>query len=132
MPLARVGVRMRPDGRACRDQAGGRSIAMNTSQMPSTVIQGPWRPSVAVPPARTAERRKMLPASAPTPGREGLTPAQLVTLEALEIFRWRLAFVRRPLFQAAIPVLFDADDTRFVVIREDGTLDEQPTLRLRS
>lgn len=105
---------------------------MNTSQMPSTVVQGPWRPSAPVPAARTPERRRVPSAAAPAPAREGLTPAQLVTLEALEIFRWRLAFVRRPLFQAAIPVLFDADDTRFVVIREDGTLDEQPTLRLRS
>ena len=63
--------------------------------------------------------------------REGLTPAQKVTLEALEIFRWRLAFVRRPLFQPPIPVLFDQDDTRHVVILEDGTLDEHPTLKLR-
>lgn len=62
----------------------------------------------------------------------GRAASRPVTLEALEIFRWRLAFVRRPLFQAAIPVLFDADDTRFVVIGEGGTLDEQPTLRLRS
>ena len=104
---------------------------MNTSQMPSTVVQGPWRQAAPAPSARTPERRRALPASVPGPGREGLTPAQLVTLDALEIFRWRLAFVRRPLFQAAVPVLFDADDTRYVVIREDGTLDEQPTLRLR-
>ncbi len=62
----------------------------------------------------------------------GLTPAQLMTLEALEIFQWRLAFVRRPLFQAPIPVLFDREDTRYVVIEEDGTLDEQPTLQLRN
>ena len=63
--------------------------------------------------------------------RAGLTPAQLVTLEALEIFQWRLAFVRRPLFQAPIPVLFDRNNERYIVIREDGTLDEQPTLKLR-
>uniref|UniRef100_UPI0028C48D4D hypothetical protein n=1 Tax=Pseudoxanthomonas sp. TaxID=1871049 RepID=UPI0028C48D4D len=64
--------------------------------------------------------------------RAGLTPAQLMTLEALEIFQWRLAFVRRPLFQAPIPVLFDRGDTRYVVIEEDGTLNEQPTLTLRA
>ncbi|PBS13911.1 hypothetical protein CMZ82_03370 [Lysobacteraceae bacterium NML93-0792] len=61
-----------------------------------------------------------------------MAPPQLVTLEALEIFGWRLAFVRRPLFQAPIPVLFDRDGTRHVVIRDDGTLDEHPTLKLRS
>ncbi|PBJ81954.1 hypothetical protein CMZ84_14040 [Lysobacteraceae bacterium NML93-0399] len=64
--------------------------------------------------------------------REGLTSAQLVTTEALEIFGWRLAFVRRPLFQAPIPVLFDREGTRHVVILEDGTLDEHPVLTLRS
>ncbi|TKS53577.1 hypothetical protein E4582_01480 [Luteimonas yindakuii] len=64
--------------------------------------------------------------------REGLAPAQLVTLEALQIFGWRLAFVRRPLFQAPIPVLFDQEGTRHVVILEDGTLDEHATLKLRN
>ncbi|MEN1939720.1 hypothetical protein WCE39_01260 [Luteimonas sp. MJ174] len=63
---------------------------------------------------------------------EGLTPAQLVTREALQIFGWRLAFVRRPLFQAPIPVFFDQAGTRHVVILEDGTLDEHPTLKLRN
>ncbi|PJJ99518.1 hypothetical protein CO641_06165 [Lysobacteraceae bacterium NML91-0213] len=64
--------------------------------------------------------------------RNGLAPPQRVTLEALEIFGWRLAFVRRPLFQAPVPVLFDQGGTRHVVIRDDGTLDEQPTLKLRN
>lgn len=94
----------------------------------AAVITGPWPSPV---PAKVPERR--------TPGavqdaeslRVGLTPAQLMTLEALEIFHWRLAFVRRPLFRAPIPVLFDRGDTRYVVIEEDGTLDEQPTLQLR-
>ena len=55
-----------------------------------------------------------------------------MTLEALEIFQWKLAFVRRPLFQAPIPVLFDRDHTRHVVIQEDGTLDESQSLVLRA
>ncbi|KAF1686364.1 hypothetical protein B1992_08435 [Pseudoxanthomonas broegbernensis] len=77
------------------------------------------------------ERRAPPPAD-PAAARAGLTPAQLNTLEAMEIFRWRLAFVRRPMFMAPIPVLFDADNTRYVVIQEDGSLDEHPTLKLRS
>lgn len=56
----------------------------------------------------------------------------LMTLEALEIFHWRLAFVRRPLFRDPIPVLFDRDDSRYVVIQPDGTLDESGTLKLRA
>ena len=96
----------------------------------STVITGPWT-APAVSETRTPERRRTPGPSAPGP-RDGLAPPQLVTLEALEMLGWRLAFVRRPLFQAPIPVLFDRDGTRHVVIRDDGTLDEHPTLKLRS
>ncbi|WP_225583253.1 hypothetical protein [Pseudoxanthomonas sp. PXM02] len=96
----------------------------------AAVITGPW-PSPAPAKAAAPERRKAPPAQDPGSLRVGLTPAQLMTLEALEIFHWRLAFVRRPLFQAPIPVLFDREDTRYVVIEEDGTLNEQPTLQLR-
>jgi hypothetical protein len=105
---------------------------MPSPQTHATVVTGPWAAPAPAAPPRTPERRKPAPAGDPALLRAGLTPAQLVTLEAMEIFRWRLAFVRRPLFQAPIPVLFDQDDTRYVVIREDGTLDEQPTLKLRS
>jgi len=108
--------------------AAFRAPSMSHGHMLSTVVPGPW---VAPAPPRTPERRKPAPVADPMSLRDGLTAAQLVTLEALQIFRWRLAFVRRPLFQAPIPVLFDKDDTRHVVILEDGTLDEHPTLRLR-
>ena len=92
----------------------------------AAVITGPWTSPAPV----ASERRK--PAPDPDSLRAGLTPGQLMTLEALEIFQWRLAFVRRPLFQAPIPVLFDREDTRYVVIEEDGTLNENPTLVLRA
>lgn len=99
----------------------------------SAVITGPWpsaAPAAAAP--RGSERRKPAPVQAGDALRAGLTPAQVMTLEALEIFQWKLAFVRRPLFQAPIPVLFDRDHTRHVVIQEDGTLDESQTLVLRA
>ena len=99
--------------------------------MQSTVFVGPWPAPRPAGPTRTPERRKPAPAADPGALRSGLRPAQLVTLEALEIFRWRLAFVRRPMFLAPIPVLFDEAGTRHVVIDEDGSLDEHPTLRLR-
>ena len=95
----------------------------------AAVITGPWQtPAPAAP--RASERRKSTQDADAL--HVGLTPAQLMTLEALEIFHWRLAFVRRPMFQAPIPVLFDRGDTRFVVIEEDGTLNENPTLVLRA
>ncbi|HVK52591.1 MAG TPA: hypothetical protein VM469_12740 [Pseudoxanthomonas sp.] len=78
----------------------------------------------------TKERRKPVAVDAAAL-REGLTPPQLATLQTMEQFRWYLHFVRRPLFQAPVPVLFNSDASRFVVILEDGTLDEHPTLKLR-
>lgn len=104
---------------------------MPSPQMQSTVLLGPWGVRGPVAPTRTPERRRPAPVADPAALRVGLRPEQLVTLEALEIFRWRLAFVRRPMFQAPIPVLFDQTGSRYVVIEEDGTLDENPTLRLR-
>lgn len=85
------------------------------------------RPLQSVP---TKERRKPV-AVDPAALRQGLTPPQLATLQTMEQFRWYLHFVRRPLFQAPVPVLFNSDASRFVVILEDGTLDEHPTLKLR-
>lgn len=105
---------------------------MSRSSAQTGIIAGPWHtPALSAAP-RTPERRKAAPVQEAAAMRAGLTPAQLMTLEALEIFQWRLAFVRRPLFRAPIPVLFDRDQTRHVVIEEDGTLDEHPTLQLRA
>jgi hypothetical protein len=106
---------------------------MHRNAAHASVITGPWQataPKAAAP--RAPERRKTTAAQDAAALRVGLTPAQLMTLEALEIFQWRLAFVRRPLFCAPIPVLFDRDATRHVVIEEDGTLNETPTLVLRA
>jgi len=96
----------------------------------AAVITGPWQTPASAAAKRASERRKSTQDADAL--RVGLTPAQVMTLEALEIFHWRLAFVRRPLFQAPIPVLFDRGDTRYVVIEEDGTLNENPTLVLRA
>lgn len=76
----------------------------------------------------TPERR-----NAPNPAelRAGLTPAQRQAVETLEHFGWQLRFVRRPLFRDPIPVLFDRNGERYVVLQPDGTLDESQTLTLR-
>jgi hypothetical protein len=63
--------------------------------------------------------------------RAGLTPAQLKALVTLEHFHWALKFVRRPMFQDPIPVVFDRSGTRFAVLEADGTLNENSGLRLR-
>ena len=63
--------------------------------------------------------------------RAGLTPVQLNALGTLEHFGWTLRFVRRPMFRDPVPVVFHRDGKRFVVLRADGTLDENPDIVIR-
>ena len=63
--------------------------------------------------------------------RAQLNDDQLMTLRDLERFGWELKFVRRPPFQDAVPVVFDADRRTFCVLRPDGTLDDNPGLIIR-
>ena len=79
----------------------------------------------------TKERRTPPTTAATADLRAGLTPAQLATLKTMEQFQWQLRFVRRPMFQAPVPVLFDRSGERYVVLREDGSIDQNPSLRLR-
>ena len=64
--------------------------------------------------------------------RADLNAAQLETLDGLERFGWALKFVRRPLFQDSIPVVFDNDRNTFAILEVDGTLNEHPTFDIRS
>lgn len=61
-----------------------------------------------------------------------LNPAQSETLAALERFGWELKFVRRPLFQPSIPVVFDGDRKTFAILETDGKLNEHPPFEIRS
>lgn len=79
---------------------------------------------------RTPERRKGAPKHDNATLLAGLTPAQQATIHTMENFHWHLKFVRRPLFKTPIPVLFNREG-RYVVVNEDGTIDENPTLVLR-
>lgn len=62
---------------------------------------------------------------------EGLNPAQRKTLSELQHFHWTLKFVRRPMFRDPIPVLFDRDNKRYLVIEPDGSVKENPDIGLR-
>ena len=62
---------------------------------------------------------------------EGLNPAQRKTLSELQHFHWTLKFVRRPMFKDPVPVLFDRDNERYVVIEPDGSISENPDIGLR-
>ncbi|MEO6154117.1 MAG: hypothetical protein ABIP16_00095 [Thermomonas sp.] len=60
-----------------------------------------------------------------------LNVAQLQTLSDLERFGWELKFVRRPIFQPSIPVVFDGDRKTFAILEADGTLNENPPFEIR-
>ena len=64
--------------------------------------------------------------------RKQLNESQLITLNSLESFGWELKFIRRPLFQDPVPVVFDADRNRFAILQNDGSLDEEPGIDIRS
>ncbi len=61
-----------------------------------------------------------------------LNEDQHQVLADLERFGWELKFVRRPLFQASIPVVFDAERKTWAVLEADGTLNTSPGFEIRS
>ena len=60
-----------------------------------------------------------------------LNEAQKLALAELEKFGWELKFIRRPMFQQPIPVVFDSDRRHCAVLNSDGTLDEKPGFEIR-
>lgn len=63
--------------------------------------------------------------------RAGLSKEQLATLHTMEQFQWELRFVRRPMFLAPVPVLFNRDGTRFAVLEADGSINGNPGFKIR-
>ena len=61
-----------------------------------------------------------------------LNEDQRMTLAELEQFGWTLKFVRKPLFQPSVPVVFDADRRRYAVLEPDGSLNETPGFEIRT
>jgi len=76
------------------------------------------------------ERRRTLTPQQAALRRE-LNEAQVLTLVGLESFGWELKFVRRPMFQASVPVVFDSDRKKYAVLEPDGTLNENPGFKIR-
>jgi hypothetical protein len=66
------------------------------------------------------ERRKSAHAIQQAMKRE-LNEAQLSTLNSLEPFGWELKFVRRPMFQLPVAIVFDGDRKTFAVLELDGS-----------
>lgn len=122
-PPARVPVVARaPAGVPVRMLAAPRAVQVLAPQRPAATASD----AVAV-----AERRARVADVDGDALRRGLTAQQLHTLETMSHFGWTLRFVRRPLFQPPVPVAFDRNRERFVVVGPDGSIDDAPALQLR-
>lgn len=60
-----------------------------------------------------------------------LNELQHQTLARLEGFGWSVGFIRRPLFQEPVVVLFDPTGRSYGILRDDGILDTKTVLEIR-
>lgn len=60
-----------------------------------------------------------------------LNEAQIIALNRLTAFGWNLKFVRRPLFQEPVPVLWNAHGNKIALLEEDGKLNMKPDIKIR-
>lgn len=60
-----------------------------------------------------------------------LNTDQRETLDELEKFGWELRFVRHDPEQRPVPVIFDANKSKFAVLDQDGSLDENAFINIR-
>jgi hypothetical protein len=63
--------------------------------------------------------------------RRDLNEDQQFALAELEKYGWELKFIRRPMFQQPIPVVFDSERKNYAVLLPDGTLDQNPGFKIR-
>ena len=63
--------------------------------------------------------------------RAQLNEEQLLTLRELERFGWELKFIRQPLFQQPLPVVFDGDRKSCAILKPDGSLEDNPDIKIR-
>ncbi len=60
-----------------------------------------------------------------------LNQDQTLTLNKIENFGWRLAFVRQPLFETPIVVVTSPDRDRFGILEADGGINMHPDIVVR-
>lgn len=60
-----------------------------------------------------------------------LNEDQTMTLNKIENFGWRLAFIRQPLFQTPVVMVMSPDQDRYGVLEADGGIDMHPEITLR-
>ena len=60
-----------------------------------------------------------------------LNELQMFALHKIEGFGWKLGFVRKPLFQEPVPVVFSAEGDKIGILEEDGRINMEPDITLR-
>jgi hypothetical protein len=78
-----------------------------------------------------ANERRRAPARPGLALKRELNEEQRLALAELEKFGWELKFIRRPMFQEPVAVVFDSERRNYAVLRPDGTLDEKPGFNIR-
>lgn len=61
-----------------------------------------------------------------------LNEFQLLSLRRIQSFGWTLHFVRQPLFQESISIIFNTDNNTFGILENDGSLNMQPNIKFRT
>ncbi|WP_052691914.1 hypothetical protein [Teredinibacter purpureus] len=89
--------------------------------------------SVTAAVAEPESRRERRDQSKPIPMNvaEYINDDQVMSLRNMESFGWQLAFVRRPLFQDAVVVVVNADQSQYGVLESDGSINMKSMLELR-
>ena len=80
---------------------------------------------------QTARERRIGEVAVPEDIRSRLNELQHQTLARVEGFGWSVGFVRRPLFQEQVVVLFDPSGRRYAILNDDGTLDQTSEIDIR-
>lgn len=60
-----------------------------------------------------------------------LSHPQLLALRQIERFGWTLKFVRRPLFQEQVAVVFSAEGNKIGLLEKDGRVNLEPDIEVR-
>lgn len=80
-----------------------------------------------------AQERRHRQSAIPPDLKNHLCEEQMSRLRHVENFGWRIAFVRRPLFKPSLTVMQHSDQPdRYAVLHDDGELELDPQLRLRT
>lgn len=60
-----------------------------------------------------------------------LNGMQMRALHQLERFGWQLRFVRKPLFQEPVAVVFSAEGDKIGILEDDGRINMEPEIEVR-